>query len=72
VYSTDGTRVCVPRYKKEFIVKSAAKQQAKTQEQSQARPTISLARVMTTGPDTSAFSGWGPKVSVGNLLKNWN
>ncbi|HET9096546.1 MAG TPA: hypothetical protein VFN37_07785 [Candidatus Baltobacteraceae bacterium] len=54
-------------------MKTAAKQQAKIQvEESQARPTISLARVMTTGPDTSAFSGWGPKVSAGNILKNWN
>jgi hypothetical protein len=54
-------------------VKPAAKQPAKIQvEESQARPTISLARVMTTGPDTSAFSGWGPKVSAGNILKNWN
>jgi hypothetical protein len=57
---------------KEFIVKPAAKQQAKIQEQPQARPTISLARVITTAPDTSAFGGWGPKVSAGNLLKNWN
>jgi hypothetical protein len=59
---------------KEFTVKTAAKQQQtiQTQEEPQARPTISLARVMTTGPDTSAFSGWGPKVSAGNFLKNWN
>jgi hypothetical protein len=53
-------------------VKPAAKQQAKLQENPQARPTISLARVITVGPDTSAFGGWGPKVSSGNLLKNWN
>ena len=72
MYSTDGTRVCVPRYTKEFIVKSAAKQQAKVQEEPQARPTISLARVITTATDTSTFGGWGPKVSAGNLLKNWN
>jgi hypothetical protein len=57
---------------KEFTVKPAAKQQAKLQEEPQARPTISLARVVTTGPDTTAFAGWGPKVSAGNLLKNWN
>jgi len=54
-------------------VKSAAKQQAAIKvEESQARPTISLARVLTTGPDTAAFSGWGPKVSAGNMLKHWN
>jgi hypothetical protein len=65
--------VCVPRYRqKGIIVKSAAKQQAKTQEKPQARPTISLARVITVGADTSTFGGWGPKVSAGNLLKNWN
>jgi hypothetical protein len=53
-------------------VKSAAKQQAKIQEEQQARPTISLARVITTAADTSTFSGWGPKVNAGNILKNWN
>lgn len=54
-------------------VKAAGKQQTKIQvEESQARPTISLERVMTTGPDTAAFSGWGPKVIAGNILKNWN
>jgi hypothetical protein len=53
-------------------VKSAAKQQAKIQEEPQARPTISLSRVITTAADTSTFSGWGPKVNAGNLLKNWN
>jgi hypothetical protein len=54
-------------------VNTAAKQQQKIQvEESQARPTISLARVITTAPDTAAFSGWGPKVSAGNILKTWN
>jgi hypothetical protein len=54
-------------------VKTAAKQQKKIQvQESQARPTISLARVITTVPDTAAFSGWGPKVSAGNILKTWN
>jgi hypothetical protein len=37
------------------------------------RPTIALQSVIVTGPDTTAFSGWGPKVSgVGNIFKNWN
>jgi hypothetical protein len=58
---------------KEFTVKTVAKQQPKIQvQESQARPTISLASVMTTGPDTASFGGWGPKVSAGNFLKNWN
>ena len=36
------------------------------------RPTIPLQTVMIS-TDTTAFSGWGPKVSgVGNILKNWN
>jgi hypothetical protein len=52
------------------------KQQTTTQQvqskEAQARPTISIAQVITTGPDTSSFSGWGPKVTPGNLLKNWN
>jgi hypothetical protein len=52
------------------------KQQTQTQhvqqKETQARPTISIAQVITTGPDTAAFSGWGPKVTAGNLLKNWN
>lgn len=65
-------RGCAFLTNKGFIVKTAAKQQAKLQEKPQARPTISLTRVMTVGPDTSAFGGWGPKVSAGNLLKNWN
>jgi hypothetical protein len=52
-------------------VKSAAKTQAT--EKTEARPTITLASVVLNGPNTSAFSGWGPKVSgVGNILKNWN
>lgn len=55
-------------------VKSAAKSQATNQVQTtDARPTITLASVVLNGPNTSSFSGWGPKVSgVGNLLKNWN
>ncbi len=56
-------------------MKPAAKAQAKPQtaQTETARPTISLQSVMVTGPNTSAFSGWGPKVSgVGNVLKNWN
>ncbi|HEY9179643.1 MAG TPA: hypothetical protein VIO32_02925 [Candidatus Baltobacteraceae bacterium] len=53
-------------------MKTAAKQQAQLQEKPQARPTISLTRVVSVGPDTSAFSGWGPKVTAGNILKNWN
>ncbi|HEV3152433.1 MAG TPA: hypothetical protein VGZ02_01365 [Candidatus Baltobacteraceae bacterium] len=49
-----------------------AKANVQTQE-SDLRPTITIARVMLNGPDTTAFSGWGPKVSgVGNILKNWN
>lgn len=54
-------------------MKTAVKQQEDRQQQEpQARPTISLARIMTAGPDTAAFSGWGPKVIAGNMLKNWN
>jgi hypothetical protein len=55
-------------------VKRAANTQAKNQTQTtDARPTITLASVMLNGPNTSSFSGWGPKVSgVGNVLKNWN
>jgi hypothetical protein len=53
-------------------VKSAATTQAKNQD-SDARPTITLASVVLNGPNTASFAGWGPKVSgVGNLLKNWN
>jgi hypothetical protein len=38
-----------------------------------ARPTITLQSVMTNGPDTAAFGGWGPRVTgLGNTLKNWN
>ncbi len=56
-------------------MKPAARAQAKTQAPNteNARPTITLQNVMVTGPDTSAFSGWGPKVTgVANVLKNWN
>lgn len=56
-------------------MKPAAKAQAKPKAQNTetARPTISLQSVMVTGPDTAAFSGWGPKVTgLGNVLKNWN
>jgi hypothetical protein len=64
LYSTD---------ERKLTVKTAAKQQQKNQvEQSQARPTISLARVITTGPDTASFRGWGPKVIAGNILKTWH
>jgi hypothetical protein len=64
LYSTDERNI---------TVNTAAKQQQKNKvEQSQARPTISLARVITTGPDTASFSGWGPKVIAGNILKTWN
>ena len=61
-------------YKKDSIVKPAAKTQANSEtENTDSRPTISIARIMLNGPDTASFSGWGPKVSgVGNLLKNWN
>ena len=53
---------------------TAANTQAKLEtETDEARPTITIARIMLNGPDTSSFSGWGPKVSgVGNILKNWN
>jgi hypothetical protein len=56
-------------------MKPAAKAQANTQAPptETPRPTITLQSVMVTGPDTAAFSGWGPKVTgVGNILKNWN
>jgi len=56
-------------------MKPAAKAQAKPQapDTETARPTISLQSVMVTGPNTAAFSGWGPNVSgVGTILKNWN
>jgi hypothetical protein len=55
-------------------VKPAAKTQAKTQKSStEARPTITLQSVIVTGPDTAAFSGWGPKVAgAGSILKSWN
>jgi hypothetical protein len=69
------TVVTVVKYESKGIhpVKTAAKQQEKNKvQESQARPTISLARVITTVPDTTAFSGWGPKVSAGNILKTWN
>ena len=59
---------------KDYIVKPAANAQANVQNQeNDSRPTITIARIMLNGPDTSAFSGWGPKVSgTGSLLKNWN
>jgi hypothetical protein len=48
------------------------KPRKKILEPAAARPTISLRDVtVVTGGDGS-FSGWGPKVSNGNLLKNWN
>ncbi len=56
-------------------MKPAAKPQAKIKEpQPEApRPTITLENAMLTGPDTSAFSGWGPKVAgAGIVLKSWN
>ena len=55
-------------------VKAAVKPQAKPQVQpTEARPTITLERVMSNGPDTSSFGGWGPKVTgLGSMLKNWN
>jgi len=56
-------------------MKPAANAQAKAQAQEAetARPTITLQSVMVTGPDTSAFGGWGPRViGIGNILKNWN
>jgi hypothetical protein len=55
-------------------VKPAAKPQATTKESSaEARPTITLQNVIVTGPDTAAFSGWGPRVAgMGAMLKSWN
>lgn len=55
-------------------MKPAAKPQATTQNPSTeaARPTITLQSVFVTGPDTAAFSGWGPKVTGMGVLKNWN
>lgn len=54
-------------------MKPAAKTQANKNQNSDARPTITLASVVSNGPNTASFGGWGPKVSgVGNLLKNWN
>lgn len=69
--------MCVPRYRetKDYTVKPAATSQATTPKAKTetARPTISLQSVIVTGPDTSAFSGWGPKVAgIGSMLKNWN
>jgi hypothetical protein len=74
VYSTDGTRVRSSPKQRIFTVKTAANSQANTKNQEiESRPTITLSRVISNGPDTASFSGWGPKVSgVGNLLKNWN
>lgn len=34
-----------------------------TKKMETARPTISLRSVIVTAPDTTAFSGWGPKVA---------
>ena len=43
-----------------------------TPQKETARPTIALQTVIVSA-DSTAFSGWGPKVSgVGNILKNWN
>lgn len=55
-------------------MKPAAKPQANTQVQdAEARPTITLQSVVSNGPNTASFGGWGPKVSgVGTILKNWN
>jgi hypothetical protein len=60
--------------KKEYIVKPAASASANVQKiEKDPRPTITISRIILNGPDTTAFSGWGPKVSgVGNILKNWN
>jgi hypothetical protein len=62
------------RIKKDYVVKPAARLRAKKELQKiESRPTITLSHVISNGPDTASFSGWGPKVSgVGNLLKNWN
>ncbi len=56
-------------------MKPAANAQAKPEppKTEDARPTITLRNVMANGPDTAAFSGWGPRVnSLGAMLKNWN
>lgn len=55
-------------------MKAAAKPQAKPQPQNaEARPTITLDRVIASGPDTASFGGWGPKVAgFGQILKSWN
>ncbi|MDP9110450.1 MAG: hypothetical protein M3M96_02290 [Candidatus Eremiobacteraeota bacterium] len=38
-----------------------------------ARPTISLARVISIVPATGSFSGWGPVVGgSADIAKNWN
>ena len=38
-----------------------------------AKPTISLANVISIAPSTGSFGGWGPKVGgSSNLLKTWN
>jgi hypothetical protein len=49
------------------------KAQEKPETNTEARPTISLQSVIVSGPDTSTFGGWGPKVNgLGNFLKTWN
>ncbi|HZT14045.1 MAG TPA: hypothetical protein VFA29_14695 [Candidatus Baltobacteraceae bacterium] len=55
-------------------MKPAASAKANVQDQKDdSRPTIAISSIVLNGPDTTAFSGWGPKVTgIGNLLKNWN
>lgn len=52
-------------------MESAPKAKALHETKTESRPTISLQRVLVTGPDTTTFTGWGPKVNgLGSILKN--
>jgi hypothetical protein len=56
-----------------MIMKEKPQAKQPAQENENARPTITLRNIIVTGPDTSAFSGWGPRVAGSStLLKNWN
>jgi hypothetical protein len=73
LYAGSNTGCKVRMERGTTTVKPAAKTQATKNQNSDARPTITLASVVSNGPNTASFSGWGPKVSgVGNVLKNWN
>ena len=64
-------RALASNMKKDTTVSTVVKtDESKTQE---ARPTISLARVISNVPATGSFSGWGPVVGgSADLTKNWN